>query len=364
MNTGKPELGFSMAQNRVKFKTTGLPIRHLLFALLPLLLTLSVLELGTRLFHLDRPAKSSLALTPEAQKLFVPSMQLFWKMRSNAKIQFKDYFVSTNEKGLRGPDIVSKKQNEIRILCLGDSNVFGYGVEYEETFAAKLPALLSACSKHFNFTGINAGVNSYSTFQCAQFLETKGVELEPDIVLVYSMINDFVIRHSGSTLFGSPKTDPELYRSPGQKVYRFMMEISAFFRFLSYHYAGHKTGNTAQKKPFTPDQEGWVYRMTEKERLEALFRMHDICREKGILLILIRPVYLILERNPDDALVRFSHKFRVPLIDAGMALTPDGMAGDHFFLDAVHPTPEGHTRLATLISSWICKNILRNAGQN
>jgi lysophospholipase L1-like esterase len=52
--------------------------------------------------------------------------------------------VSINALGLRGPEIGTKQTGEKRLLVVGDSLVFGYGVEAESALPARLEAALSA----------------------------------------------------------------------------------------------------------------------------------------------------------------------------------------------------------------------------
>src|SRR5437899_3035923 len=68
--------------------------------------------------------------------------------------------VRINDKGLRGRDYPYERvAGRRRILVLGDSFVFGYGVEQEEIFTTVLEGLLPATEV------INAGVSGYGTDQ-------------------------------------------------------------------------------------------------------------------------------------------------------------------------------------------------------
>ena len=51
--------------------------------------------------------------------------------------RLREFTVSTNSQGFRGPEIPKKKQKR-RILCLGDSVTFGWGVEEEASYPALL----------------------------------------------------------------------------------------------------------------------------------------------------------------------------------------------------------------------------------
>ena len=86
----------------------------------------------------------------------------------------RQFSVSTNSQGFRSPEIQANKSG-LRILCLGDSVTFGWGVEEEESY----PALLA---KSLNAEVINAGIPAMKPRHIAQWSAQLRV-LEPDIVL-------------------------------------------------------------------------------------------------------------------------------------------------------------------------------------
>jgi hypothetical protein len=96
----------------------------------------------------------------------------------------------TNRFGLRGLDFTLKKDPGVtRILILGDSFVFGEGVRFEHTTGEHLERLLNARGQE-RFEVINAGLPGWDTTREIAFLEHKGIEFEPDIVLVGYVLND------------------------------------------------------------------------------------------------------------------------------------------------------------------------------
>ena len=49
----------------------------------------------------------------------------------------------TNSVGLRGPEPRPRQRNTFRIVCLGDSMTWGFGVQASDTFAARLERTLA-----------------------------------------------------------------------------------------------------------------------------------------------------------------------------------------------------------------------------
>jgi hypothetical protein len=73
---------------------------------------------------------------------------------------------------------------EPRVVMIGDSNTFGYGVSAEDTFAEVLDAKLSHASV------INLGVAGHTSYQGVQVLRARGLSLQPRVVVVSFNFND------------------------------------------------------------------------------------------------------------------------------------------------------------------------------
>lgn len=76
-----------------------------------------------------------------------------------------------------------------RILLLGDSQTFGQGVAFEETFGERIAAELAARSGR-PVEAVNLGVDGYNTVQEAAALRAKGLAYEPDCVVLLVTGND------------------------------------------------------------------------------------------------------------------------------------------------------------------------------
>ncbi|MCA8957300.1 MAG: hypothetical protein KDC87_14590 [Planctomycetes bacterium] len=94
-----------------------------------------------------------------------------------------------NELGLRGgPVAVPKPAGHKRVLVLGDSYAFGFGVAEKDTLAAQLQRALAA--PHREVEVLNAGVPGYHTGQELQVLVRNGSKLAPDLVVLVYYAND------------------------------------------------------------------------------------------------------------------------------------------------------------------------------
>jgi lysophospholipase L1-like esterase len=99
--------------------------------------------------------------------------------------------VQTNGDGLRTGSNRSymKSAGTFRILLLGDSQVFGWGVPYQNTVAVQLEHELGNAGRGVEV--LNAGVPGYNAAQEAAYLGTLGAAFQPDCALVLFMGNDF-----------------------------------------------------------------------------------------------------------------------------------------------------------------------------
>jgi lysophospholipase L1-like esterase len=97
-----------------------------------------------------------------------------------------------NALGYRGPEVTrDKPAGVVRILCLGASSTYGVTAGSDgATWPARLQWHLTEALPSVTFEVVNGGVPGYSTFESMIDLEIRGVELQPDIVIIYAGFND------------------------------------------------------------------------------------------------------------------------------------------------------------------------------
>ena len=116
--------------------------------------------------------------------LRVPDFELGWFHKSNLSTSWvSGTTVRTNSIGLRDRNFELKECNEVRVLSLGDSFAFGFGVELHESYARQLEDLLQLEHPKLKISVINAAVSGYNTFQQKLIFERFHELLEPDLVL-------------------------------------------------------------------------------------------------------------------------------------------------------------------------------------
>jgi lysophospholipase L1-like esterase len=101
--------------------------------------------------------------------------------------------VSINSHGLRDREYSEEKPpNVYRVMMLGDSTTFGWGVREEDTAAKFLERKFNAHlpAGYDKVEVINAGVGNYDTVQEVTYYETRGKAFHPDLVVLVFFIND------------------------------------------------------------------------------------------------------------------------------------------------------------------------------
>jgi lysophospholipase L1-like esterase len=130
---------------------------------------------------------------------------LFYRLRPHVDVELLDVFappaarertrwnVRTNSRGFRTPEFdVAPAPGRVRVVALGDSSTFGWGVERSEAWPARLAASL-AMRWHVDpgaIEVINLGVPGYSTFQGRILLERVAFDLHPHLLVWSFLSND------------------------------------------------------------------------------------------------------------------------------------------------------------------------------
>jgi len=99
--------------------------------------------------------------------------------------------ITINSLGFRGNELPTEKsESEFRIFMIGGSTMFGYGATSDET---TIPGFMDNLFKNNNLDTIrviNAGIQGADSFDELRLIQTKILELEPDLVIIYDGWND------------------------------------------------------------------------------------------------------------------------------------------------------------------------------
>lgn len=115
---------------------------------------------------------------------------------------------SINSQGIRDKEIPLEKPNvEFRILALGESTVFGEGVNYGKRLTEVIEQALG------NVEVINMGVQGFGLDQSFLHLKRNGFQFNPDAGIVFIFASDYLERCLDITVRGSTTPKPRFILS-------------------------------------------------------------------------------------------------------------------------------------------------------
>jgi len=314
------------------------------------------------------------------QVAYEPSASLGFRLRPGQDAFTADKPSHTNSIGLRGPERSLKKPEGVkRILILGDSIAFGYGVAYEDTFAVKLEEMLNQSDSGKRYEVIDSGVPSYNTLQEVTYFREEGVRLEPDIVILAVCWNDIssksgvAVDEKGRLFDEAARPDPGRVAqwSETERGYwaRNALKRSSLLYFVidrarSVRIRLTGDGSVESNRPadvLTARQlavltgradpavaAGWV------EVDSQLKILADLCAARGIrLVVALAPMPQLLEAQYPKAqypsqVTRMCEKYGVRCLDLLPAFAQDFRGHTSLFIpyDGDHPNESGHLIIA------------------
>lgn len=295
-------------------------------------------------------------------ELYDPDPVLYWKLKPNqncyTKIDRKP--VHINSRGTRGPEFAAAKPpNTIRIVSLGDSRTFGWGLAEEESYSGLLQTLLQdTAGTKKKVEIINAGVNAWSYPQMHVYFREYALQYQPDFVIVADA--------NLWTQF-SEKNSPEF-------VKKFMTRVwlkNFLRRFATYHYIVEvklKEVYERQRTRFIPidPRQDPLFKEQQQKDPDALFRnsIEALCHlaiAKGVkpVLVYLPTVTELEQKEPSSVLkakLAISQQLHVPLLDLTQDFAPQGKA---LYLegDLSHLNAQGNRivaqKLFELMKTWV-----------
>jgi lysophospholipase L1-like esterase len=176
--------------------------------------------------------------------------------------------VSINSLKLRDTERSFEKPAGVRrIVMLGDSLTFGWGVEQKDTPSKLLEALFAQKRPDMKVDVVNTGVGNYNTEMEVAYFLTEGTNYQPDLVILNYFINDAEL---------TPRQQTGFLRQHSYAFAFFAARWGIFMRQFGYSpdWKGYYRSLYADEAP------GWLRTKAAIERLAVY------CRERNIPLVL------------------------------------------------------------------------------
>lgn len=164
-------------------------LQNALVLSLTLLFTLGLVEVGLRYFMpIDyRPPPSELGYVGREtiyRAATVPGLD--YELAPNVETVAQGVRVKTNSYGMRDDEPLAQPAR--RIVVLGDSFAFGFGVPQEETFPILLEQEINKGQEVYDV--LNLAVAGYAIQDEVKVLQYKGLQWDPEWVIIGYVLND------------------------------------------------------------------------------------------------------------------------------------------------------------------------------
>lgn len=279
---------------------------------------------------------------------------LLWELIPGAHEE-KGAKVTVNALGFR--DRERGLRTRPRAMTLGDSSVYGFGVDDDEVFTSLLEARADA-----DF--VNAGVPGYSSLQSLIQLESRGRALEPDLLLVANLWSD--------NNFDSFRDRDLLasYADYSASWAASARDASAALRWMDWWLRVGPRAEAAKKVGWQvggEDARSGYRRVAISDYTAALDRFCEI--GPSVVYVLLANREDLSPVSPQPAWAPYRAAMRAvaencgaALVDLPAAFRASGRSADALFLDLMHPTPAGHRLMADAIAAlgWPATPVVTN----
>ena len=126
----------------------------------------------------------------------VANPNLVYRLRPGTRGRFLGQPVEVNSLGMRGPEPLAPEAGGrvVRVVGLGDSHTFGWGVANDETYLAQLRRALGAvAAPGVKIETLNFGVPGYNSVMEVESFIQQGLALKPDAVTIQYCLNDCLL---------------------------------------------------------------------------------------------------------------------------------------------------------------------------
>ena len=226
----------------------------------------------------------------------------------------------TNSLGLRGPE---PRPGARRILAVGDSSTWGWKVADDQTYPARLQALLDEREAPHHWDVLNAGVPGWTSYQGLVFLRDRGLALHPEIVIVSFGFNDTSDLGDIEERLAHEREMQTLL-----KIDDFLLDHSSAYRFARWQ----SQKLTPAHRPLRVPPEKYRTNLTEIFRLIV---------DAGA-----RPVLVKISHLPLGAYWESERRAREQYLVQGVLYQGPR-------IDVIHPTPEGDQQIAVQLADLL-----------
>lgn len=306
------------------------------------LLCFLLLEAGIRLFF---PVINISILDKE---IFVKDDILGYVLKPNVDITKETlgqvYATRSNSDGLRNDKDYTKGAHPgiFRIVGLGDSVTYGFGVNIEETYLKVLEAKLSKNTKK-KVEVINAAFPGWSIAQELLFLKTQGIEYKPDFIII-GFVDDDIFRNqeyynTAMSLDSQDVAKKEVQKTPLDKswIQNFLLAKTKFYPFI------------LSKIKYLRNRNFLDFSLNQTKNLFK--ELNKFCQKNKIKYLVAVIPLREKESKINNLMVEFFKDNEMPYLDLRENFLK--REGELYLVKDNHPNAEGHKLVANGIYDYL-----------
>lgn len=327
-------------------KTKGNLGRRLGFSLVAVLLFFGGTELVLRV--LDIPS-------PDSEARFTHN-SVYWggkdaANKQNEKTPHKEenttFLVNTDDNGLRPPHHgVDKPDGVFRVMALGCSTTYGWGVDDQESYPAVLQRLLQERG-HDKVQVINGGQPGYTSFQGLWLWDQALKDYEPDLVLVGYIVQDSRKAAYSDLSQAVMQGEADFLKSNvlyGWKFYLLMKSMTGAVQIRA--------------KERSEESQNSVYRINEQEYLDNLRALRAKIEDNGGQAAhFAYPLEVWSNGYQKTHAMLLKHEAEaagIPHFDPGPVVEEEARKRTLYFPnDRGHANADGNAFIAQLVADWL-----------
>jgi len=326
---------------------------YIAIALLPVLAVIIAVELQlrneTRQWYEKKLSKNHALKTSLKIHRKSDDPLLVYELTPGAEVDKQGIHYKINQAGFRDdefpdPSVNLKKPDEYRIVVLGDSVAWGWGVELAQAWPQQLEKALQESLKNKQVTIYNLAVNGYATPQEVHILAKYGLTYQPDLVILNYVLNDPEVEDGGLSWYFEAVNRIEI-------LYKGKLLVS---------FIGTVLKSTLGLIPEPPNNKAMdhFYLIHHSDLFKNVERAFDdlavIASKNNInVLVIVTPefefnkgkAYPWAEIHHQIETLAISHYFE--FLDTQPALSV--FNGKEVSLDPIHPNAEGHKIIAAAV---------------
>lgn len=298
---------------------------------------------------------------------FMPSDDWLWTPRPGAEYQGD----VVNGDGYRGAVIARDRGERVRVVTLGDSSTFGFGVPDEKCFARRLEQ--SFADTETPIEVLNLGCIGFSAVQAREIYRKKARRYRPDLVIVaVGAVNEHFLVPPGQ----SDSEKLRLLEGRGGKVLRWLRRFSTV-RWIESWIRDSEAYDPVADVVLRGSSQDWRPRVSLEEFSFTLAELaHMIARDGAKLLVVVPPKREDVDRSKpvlmeyQAALRAFAAERQLPIVDvytrfreldhADPSIVESPLMSPRF-MDPYHPSELGHRLYAEILVEAIGKYGLLSA---